>query len=302
MLRYSSPSTFAGKARALRELLATEKPLIMPGVFNGISALAAEAAGAKAIYISGAGVINGTAGYPDIGLLSMTEVAQQVRYIAGAVTVPGLADADTGFGEGLLLSRTVQELERAGVAGVHIEDQQAPKRCGHLDGKTLVSRQDFVRRVRAAVRARGDANFVVCARTDARGVTGFDDAVDRAKACLDAGADLIFPEALTSEEEFARFAAAVDGPLLANMTEFGKTPLIAADRFAELGYVAVIFPMTGFRLALRAMREGYAELLASGTQAALLPRMDTRAQLYDLLRYAEYEQVDAELAGKEGEL
>lgn len=285
-----------GKPVQLRLLLREQRPLLLPGVFNGISALAAQAAGAKAVYISGAGVINGTAGYPDIGLLSMAEVAQQLRYIAGAVAVPTLADADTGFGEGLALGRTVEEFERAGVAGIHIEDQQMPKKCGHLEGKRLVTRQEFVQRIWAAVRSRRDPEFVICARTDARAVTGFADAVERARACLDAGADLIFPEALESEREFAAFASQVRGPLLANMTEFGKTPLIPAARFAELGYAAVIFPMTGFRLALRALRDGYAALLADGTQENLLPRMETRAQLYDLLRYPEYERLDAELA------
>ena len=296
MVPGSRLADFAGKARTLRQLLQQERPLVLPGVFNGISALAAQAAGAKAVYISGAGVINGTTGYPDIGLLSMAEVATQLRYVAGAVAIPALADADTGFGEGLMVWRAVEEFERAGVAGIHIEDQQMPKRCGHLEGKTLVSRQEFVQRIRAAVRARSNPDFVICARTDARGVTGFADAVDRANACLDAGADLIFPEALTSEEEFAEFVQAVPAPLLANMTEFGKTPLISAARFGELGYAAVIFPMSGFRLALKALREGYQELLRTGTQRALVPEMDTRADLYALLRYPEYERLDAELA------
>ncbi len=300
MLGDGRVTAFPGKAARLRQLLRDEHPLVLPGVFNGISALAAQAAGATAVYISGAGIINGTAGYPDIGLLSMAEVAQQLRYIAGAVAIPALADADTGFGEGLALERTVEEFERAGVAGIHLEVQRMPKKCGHLDGKQLVTRQEFVQRIRAAVRARSDPSFVICARTDARGVTGFADAVDRARACLEAGADLIFPEALATEEEFAAFARAVPGPLLANMTEFGKTPLIDADRFAELGYAAVIFPMTGFRLALRALQDGYAALLAAGTQRDLLPRMETRAQLYDLLRYPEYERLDATLATNGG--
>jgi methylisocitrate lyase len=300
MVDASGVASFPGKAARLRRLLRDERPLVLPGVFNGISALAAQAAGAQAVYVSGAGVINGTAGYPDIGLLSMAEVAQQLRYIAGAVAVPALADADTGFGEGLALGRAVGEFERAGVAGIHIEDQQMPKKCGHLEGKRLVTRAEFVQRIRAAVRGRSDPHFVICARTDARAVTGFADAVDRAKACLDAGADLIFPEALASEEEFAAFAGLVQGPLLANMTEFGKTPLITAERFGQLGYAAVIFPMTGFRLALRALREGYAALLAAGTQRELLPRMETRAQLYDLLRYPDYERLDAELAAYGG--
>lgn len=285
-----------GRGGQLRRLLSDERPLVLPGAFNGISALTAEAAGAKALYVTGAGMINGMAGLPDIGLLSLAEVIAQVRYIAQAVRLPILVDADTGFGEGLMVMRAIEEFERAGAAGVHIEDQQMPKRCGHLDGKTLVSRQEFVQRIRAAVRARSDAQFVICARTDARGVTGFDDAVDRAKACLDAGADLIFPEALSSEDEFARFAAAVNGPLLANMTEFGKTPLIDAQRFGELGYAAVIFPMTSFRLALKAMREGYETLLSEGSQRRLIPNMDTREQLYSVLRYADYRRLDAEIA------
>jgi methylisocitrate lyase len=300
MLGSSSGGALASKAVRLRQLLDAEHPLVLPGVFSGISALAAQAAGAQAVYVSGAGIINATAGYPDVGLLSMAEVVQQMRYAAEAVAVPALADADTGFGEGLALGRTVAEFERAGVAGIHIEDQQMPKKCGHLEGKRLVTREEFVQRVRAAVRARSDPAFVICARTDARGVTGFADAVDRANACLEAGADLIFPEALQSEEEFAAFAQAVEGPLLANMTEFGKTPLISAARFGELGYAAVIFPMTGFRLALRALRQGYATLLVEGTQRQLIDSMETRAQLYDLLRYAEYERLDAELAGNGG--
>ena len=269
MLGDSRVASFPSKAARLRALLRDERPLVLPGVFNGISALAAEAAGAKAVYISGAGVINGTAGFPDIGLLSMAEVAQQMRYITGAVAIPALADADTGFGEGLALGRTVEEFERAGVAGIHIEDQQMPKKCGHLEGKRLVSRQEFVQRIQAAVQARSDPNFVICARTDARGVIGFDDAVERARACLDAGADLIFPEALASEEEFAAFAEKVQGPLLANMTEFGKTPWITDAEWESMGYGIVLHPVTTFRLAARAIEDALKQMRREGNQESL---------------------------------
>lgn len=272
---------------------------MLPGCFNAISAVMAERAGAKALYVSGAGVINGLAAYPDIGLLSMAEVVAQLRYICRAVTVPVVADADTGFGEGLLLWRTVEEYERAGVAGMHLEDQQMPKRCGHLEGKSLVPREDMVKKVRTAVRARSDPRFLIIARTDARAVEGFDVAVERARAYVDAGADMIFPEALTSEDELARFAELVPVPLLANMTEFGKSPLLPAERLCRLGYRAVIFPMTAFRMMLKAFERCYATLLQEGTQRRLVPEMTTRAELYEAMRYPDYERLDREL-GAEG--
>ncbi len=284
------------KHRQFRRLLMEEHPLVLPGVFNALSALAAQDAGAKAVYVSGAGVINSTAGLPDIGLLSLGEVVQQLRYVTHVLHIPAFADADTGFGEGLGIYRSVIELEATGISGIHIEDQEMPKRCGHLEGKRVVSRGEFIQRIRIAVRARTDSNFVICARTDARAVEGMNSAIERAKACLDAGADMVFPEALGSREEFEQFATTVNGPLLANMTEFGKTPLMTAQEFAALGYQVVIFPMTALRLALRAMRVGYRSLLAQGTQQELLDSMETRAQLYELLRYPEYERLDAELA------
>lgn len=283
------------RTRRLRQLLDEERPLVLPGCFNAISAVMAERAGAKALYVSGAGVINGLAAYPDLGLLSMAEVVGQVRYVCNAVTVPVVADADTGFGEGLLLWRTVEEYERAGLAGMHLEDQQMPKRCGHLEGKSLIPREDMVKKVRTAVRARSDPSFVLIARTDARAVEGFDAAVARARAYVDAGADMIFPEALTTEEEFARFAELVPVPLLANMTEFGKSPLLPAERLCQLGYRVVIFPMTAFRMMLKAFERCYATLLHEGTQQRLLPEMATRAELYDAIRYPEYEALDREL-------
>lgn len=283
------------RVAVLHHLIKTERPLVLPGCFNAISAVMAERAGAHALYVTGAGLINGLTAYPDVGLLSLAEVVQQLRYIARAVTVPVIADADTGFGDGLLIWRTVEEYEHAGVAGMHIEDQQAPKRCGHLDGKSLIDRDDMVKKLRTAARARSDPRFMIIARTDARAVEGFDRAVDRARAYVDAGADMIFPEALTTPEEFGRFAARVQAPLLANMTEFGKTPLLTAQQFAELGYRAVIFPMTAFRMMLKAFEHGYAMLLAEGTQRRLLPAMLTRKELYEAIHYPDYEALDREL-------
>ena len=265
---------------------------MMPGVFNAISALSATRAGAKALYLSGAGITNGTLGVPDIALATQTEFAQQASYVTGVTNLPVLSDADTGFGESLNVMRTVFEMERAGLAGIHLEDQVSPKRCGHLDGKSVIETADMVRKIRAAVDSKQDSSFIICARTDARGVEGIGSAIDRAKAYVDAGADAIFPEGLQSEEEFASFRAAVTGPLLANMTEFGKTPIIPAAKFGELGYQMVIFPMTAFRAMLKAMDDCYAELVDKGTQGEILHGMRTRAELYDRLDYRAYDDKD----------
>ncbi|MCC7362796.1 MAG: methylisocitrate lyase [Dehalococcoidia bacterium] len=270
---------------------------MVPGVFNAAVALLAERAGFPAVYVSGAATANGVAGVPDIGLMTMDEVVRQARYIAGAVRVPVIADADTGFGEPLNVMRTVRAFERAGIAGIHIEDQVNPKRCGHLDGKQVVPAAEMVRKVRAAVAAREDPSFVVIARTDARGVEGLHAAIARGQAYVAAGADVIFPEGLATAEEFARFAEAVHAPLLANMTEFGKTDLIDAAGFAELGYRLVLFPMTAFRVAMKAVEGAFAELSAAGTQRGFIDRMQTRDELYDLVRYAEYAALDEQVAG-----
>ena len=270
----------------------------MPGVFNAITALLAQQAGFDALYLSGAGVTNSLTGLPDIALLSLTEMVQQARYVARAAPLPVIADADTGYGEVLNVARAVEELEHAGLAGIHLEDQVAPKRCGHLDGKQVITPTDMAAKIRAAVRARSDGDFYLIARTDARSVHGLDDAIDRAKRYLDAGADAIFPESLQSREEFAAFAEKVQAPLLANMTEFGKTPLISRDEFAAMGYAMVIFPMTAFRVMMRAAQDGYAELKEIGSQAALLDRMQTRAELYELIRYKDYTQFDRDVAGE----
>ena len=251
--------------------------------------------------MSGAGVTNSLTGFPDIALLTLTEMAQQARDVARAVSLPVIADADTGYGEILNVARAVEEMEHAGLAGIHLEDQVAPKRCGHLDGKTVISSEDMTKKIRAAVRARTDPDFYLIARTDSRGIHGLPDAIDRANRYLDAGADAIFPESLQSEAEFAEFAAKVNAPLLANMTEFGKTPLITADTFAQMGSAMVIFPMTAFRVMMKSAETVYAELKATGTQAALLDTMQTRQELYQLIGYADYERFDRQIAEETGD-
>ncbi len=265
----------------------------MPGVYDGISAVSALGAGAHALYLTGAGLTNARLGVPDVALATLTEFTQTAAAVTAVTGLPVLSDADTGFGGAWNAYRTVQEMEQAGLAGIHLEDQMHPKRCGHLDGKSLVETGEMVAKVRAAVEAKRDPAFVICARTDARGVEGLDCAIERAMAYVDAGADAVFPEGLTEESEFEAFRRALPNtPLLANMTEFGKTPLIPFSRFDELGYQMVIFPMTGFRLMLRALDEGYAELLACGTQASLIDRMRTRKELYERIEYAEYDAAD----------
>jgi len=270
--------------------------LVLPGVFNAITALLAEQVGFEALYLSGAGVTNSLLGMPDIALITLTEMAQQARYVARAVRLPVVADADTGYGETLNVVRTVEEFEQAGLAGLHLEDQVAPKRCGHLDGKQVIPAEEMVKKIRAAVRARSDPNFLLIARTDARSINGLEDAIARAQRYLDAGADAIFPESLESREEFEAFAKAVSAPLMANMTEFGKTPYLGAQEFAEMGYAMVIFPMTAFRVMMHAAREALHTLKETGTQQGLLDRMQTRKELYELLRYADYERLDKEIA------
>jgi methylisocitrate lyase len=264
---------------------------MVPGVFNTLVARMAERLGFRAAYLSGA-ALSAAAGVPDVGLLSVTEFVEQARSVASASSLPLLCDADTGFGEALSVERTVRLFETAGAAGIHLEDQQMPKRCGHLSGKQLVEPPVMVSKLRAAVAARHDPAFVIIARTDARGVTGFDDAVRRARLYLEAGADAIFPEALESAEEFSAFAAAVKAPLLANMTEFGRSPLLDFAALAGMGYRMVLYPVTAFRAALRAAQATLSELRQRGHQRDLMPQMLTRAELYDLLGYSEYEARD----------
>ena len=287
------------KAAALRRAL-TAGTVVMPGCFNAPVAMLAEKLGFEAVYISGAGLING-AGYPDIALLGMEEVAGAAGTIADAVNVPALCDADTGFGEGLQVMRTVRRFEAAGVAGIHLEDQVMPKRCGHLDGKRLVSTADMERKLAAAAEARQNPDFLLVARTDARAVEGFEASVERGRRYREAGADAVFIEALRTEEEFGRYAERVPGPLLANMTEFGKTPTLTARQFSDLGYAMVIFPMTTFRVMMKAVEGVLTEIRDQGSPAAWLDRMQTREELYELLRYSEYEAMDRRLAGRRRE-
>jgi methylisocitrate lyase len=244
-----------------------------------------ERCGFDAVYISGAGLCNATAGVPDIGLLTLTEVAQLAGYVARAVKIPCVVDADTGFGGAENAARTIEEFERAGLAGCHIEDQEFPKRCGHLAGKTLVAIEDMKEKIAAAAAAKRDQDFVLIARTDARAVESFAKAVERAQNYLAAGADAIFPEALQSEQEFRDFANEVNAPLLANMTEFGKSPLLSSGQLAELGYRMVIYPQTAFRVSMFAAGQMLRDLKKSGTQTEWIDRMQTRQELYELLGY-----------------
>jgi methylisocitrate lyase len=271
-------------SKTLRELIA-KSAVMLPGVPNAAMARQVKRAGFDAVYISGAGMANATAGVPDIGLLTMTEVVRLAGYIANAVTIPAIVDADAGFGGAENVARTIKELEAAGLAGCHIEDQEFPKRCGHLAGKSLVDLEEMVGKIKAAVAARRDPNFMIIARTDARAVEGFDRAVERAGEYLAAGADAIFPEALQSAEEFRDFAKEIDLPLLANMTEFGKSPLLTFEQLAAFGYRLVIFPQSAFRVSMRASEKFFAALKKTGTQSDWIDRMQTRQELYELLEY-----------------
>jgi methylisocitrate lyase len=280
------------KRRLLREQLATGRLLRMPGAFNPLSAKLIERKGFDGVYVSGA-VLSADLGLPDIGLTTLTEVAGRSRQVARATELPVIADADTGFGEPMNVARTVQELEDAGVAGLHVEDQVNPKRCGHLDGKQVVDVDDAVHRVRAAATARRDPDFLVMARTDVRAVDGIDAAVDRARRFVDAGADAVFPEALMNLAEYETLRRAVDVPLLANMTEFGKTPLFTVTQLAEVGVNLVIWPVSLLRMAMGAAERALDGLMAEGTLESQLQHMQHRADLYDLVDYAGYTAFDS---------
>ena len=258
---------------------------MLPGVPNAAIARQVERAGFDAVYISGAGMANATAGVPDIGLLSMTEIVRLAGYAANAVGIPAIVDADTGFGGAENVARTIRELENAGLAACHIEDQEFPKRCGHLAGKSVVDIKEMSGRIQAAVNALRDQDFMIIARTDARAVEDFDRAVERAQRYLKAGADAIFPEALQNADEFKAFAGEVKAPLLANMTEFGKSPLLSFDELAGFGYKMVIFPQSAFRVSMKATEEFLHELKKAGNQSAWIKKMQTREQLYKLLDY-----------------
>lgn len=272
------------KTAKLRDLIA-RGIVPMPGVPNASMARQVERAGFDAVYISGAGLANCTAGLPDVGLLTLNEVATLAGFIAHAVKIPAIVDADTGFGGAENVGRAIYELERAGLAGCHLEDQEFPKRCGHLAGKRLVDVEEMSAKIRAAVAAKRDPDFLVMARTDARALEGFAGAVQRAQAYVEAGADAIFPEALQTKEEFHEFAREVKAPLLANMTEFGKSPSLGVQELGDLGYRMVIFPQSAFRVSMKTTEEFFRALKQAGTPNEWLNRMQTRQELYQMLEY-----------------
>ena len=288
----SATRTPAQKRQDLRALLTPGAAQPFPGAFTPLSAKLIEEKGFPGVYISGA-VIANELGLPDIGLTTLTEVAQRGAQIARATDLPCLIDADTGFGEPMNVARTIQELEDAGLAGCHIEDQINPKRCGHLDGKTMVDLPTAVQRIGAAVDGRRDPDFLVMARTDLRATDGLDAAIDRMKALVDAGADAIFPEALKDLSEFEQVCAALDVPVLANMTEFGKSALFTREQLAGTGVAMVIYPVTLLRAAMGAAERVLDTILEAGTQESQVPEMLTRARLYELVDYESYNRFDS---------
>jgi methylisocitrate lyase len=282
--------------RALRQAVA-DTTIAIPGAFNALVGRMIEEAGFEAIYLSGAAFSAADLALPDVGLFTLTELVEQTRRLTRRVDIPVLVDADTGFGEAVNVERTVEELEAAGAAAIQLEDQRLPKRCGHLSGKSLVEVDEMCSKLRAAAAAKADGELVIVARTDARAVEGFEAAVDRANRYLGAGADWIFPEALADRDEFERFSLAVDAPLIANMTEFGKSPLLPLDELAQMGYAGVLYPVTMLRVAMKAVEAALAMLAADGSQQELLDLMQTRRELYDLLGYDGYEARDRTFFG-----
>jgi len=281
----------AEKRRLFRERLASGELLRFPGAFNPLSARLIERKGFDGVYISGA-VLSAELGLPDIGLTTLTEVADRAQQIARMTELPAIVDADTGFGEPMNVARTIQTLEDAGLAGTHIEDQVNPKRCGHLDGKSVVDTDTAVKRIRAAVDARRDPNFLIMARTDIRATEGLDVAVDRARTLVDAGADAVFPEAMRTLEEFAAMRAALDVPILANMTEFGKSDLFTAQQLADVGVNIVIWPVSMLRIAMGATERALDTLNDEGHLTSKLNEMQHRADLYELIDYEGYNHFD----------
>ena len=283
----------------LRAALEIERPLQVVGTINAYAALLAQRAGLRAIYLSGAGVANASFGLPDLGITALNDVCEDVRRITGASALPLLVDADTGFGSAFNIARTTRELIRAGAAGMHLEDQVSAKRCGHRPGKALVPAAEMVDRLHAAVDARSDPSFVIMARTDAHAVEGLAAALERAADYVAAGADMIFAEALKTLDEYRQFTSAVDVPVLANITEFGQTPLFTVVELASAGVRLVLYPLSAFRAAARAQLQVYDAIRAQGTQQSVLELMQTRDELYDVLGYHEYENKLDELFGKE---
>jgi methylisocitrate lyase len=283
----------------LRQAMREESPLQLPGAINAYAALQAERAGFKALYVSGAGIANASFGLPDLGMTGLNDVCEDVRRISGATHLPILVDADTGWGGAFNISRSVKELIRAGAAACHIEDQVQAKRCGHRPGKAIVPKADMIDRVKAAVDGRIDPNFVLVARTDALAVEGIDAAIERAQACAEAGADVIFAEACTTIAQFQRFVQEVKIPILANLTEFGQTPYFTVDELRDVGVQMIIYPLGAFRAMARAAEGVYAAIRNERTQKSVVDRMQTRMELYDQLGYMDYERKLDTLFGKE---
>lgn len=286
-----NPKSPAEKRKAFREALNSGKLLQFPGAYNPMVAMMVEQYGFDGVYVSGAVMAN-SIGLPDIGLTTLPEISQVSSSIAKVTSLPTILDIDTGFGETMNVVRTVKELDYMGLAGCHMEDQVNPKRCGHLDGKQIVPREEMVKKVNAAAKAKLDDNFLIIARTDARASEGLDAAIDRAKAYVDAGADMVFPEALRSEKEFEAFREALDVPLLANMTEFGKFRLLNKQELENLGYNLVIYPVTTQRLAMMAVENGLSAIKNTGSQDSVTDQMQTRSRLYEVVNYEEYNQFD----------
>lgn len=284
----------------LRKALNEEQPLQLVGVVNAYAAMLAGECGFRAVYLSGAGVANASYGLPDMGMTTLTDVLEDVRRITAASRLPLLVDVDTGWGHAFMIARTVREMIRAGAAGMHIEDQVAAKRCGHRPGKALVTTGEMVDRIRAAVDARSDPSFVIMARTDAVAAEGLEAAIERACRYRDAGADMIFPEALAGLEQYRRFAGALGVPVLANMTEFGLTPLFTLEELASAGVGLALYPLSAFRAMSAAALKVYRTIREDGTQRGVLDAMQTRAELYEVLGYHAFEHKLDELFGKQG--
>lgn len=289
----SSPGT------RLREAVARERPLQVVGAINAYCAMLAQRAGFQALYLSGAGVANASYGLPDLGITTLDNVLDDARRITGATDLPLLVDADTGFGSALNIERTVKGMIGAGVASIHIEDQVQAKRCGHRPNKAIVSQDEMVDRIKAAVDARTDESFVIMARTDALAVEGLDRAIERAIACREAGADMIFPEAMAELSQYKKFADAVGVPILANITEFGKTPLFTASELRDAGVGLVLYPLSAFRAMSQAAVGVYDAIRRDGSQKAVVDRMQTRAELYEVLGYHDFERRLDELFGSD---
>ncbi len=280
----------ASPGQRLRHAITVEQPLQVVGTINAYCALLAERAGFRALYLSGAGVANASFGLPDLGLTTLDNVLEDARRVTAVTSLPLLVDVDTGFGNAFNIARTVKEMIRAGIAAIHIEDQVQAKRCGHRPGKAIVPKEEMVDRIKAAVDARTDASFVIMARTDAAAVEGIDKAIERALACRAAGADMIFPEALTDIAHYKKFAAAVGVPILANITEFGKTPLYTTQELRTAGVALALYPLSAFRAMSNAAINVYDTIRRDGGQGSVVDTMQTREQLYDVLGYHDYER------------